>query len=174
MVPVSSLRVESSQFAEGGFYSHQQQYLGFIRPDQVEELLFDFCPDCHKQMSSIPQGAYATWKVRANEGKNQVPNVDNMLSTKRREPEKNTPHQPYYPHVYKKYQEQPPVKYNSKLMNSIWGLYNRYSVHNLKKITEGEEALQGVQQFRTAATPTSSSSGSKGGSFHNGPHCHSA
>jgi hypothetical protein len=49
-------------------------------------------------MSSIPQGAYATWKVRAN----QVPDVDNMVSTKRREPEKNTPQQPYYPHVYKK------------------------------------------------------------------------
>lgn len=44
-------------------------------------------------------------------------------------------------------QEQPPAKYNSKLMNSIWGLYNRYSVHNLKKVTEGEEALQGVQQL---------------------------
>jgi hypothetical protein len=39
--------------------------------------------------------------------------------------------------------EQPPVKYNSKLMNSIWGLYNRYSVHNLKKVTEGEEAFSG-------------------------------
>jgi len=30
--------------------------------------------------------------------------------------------------------EQPPVKYNSKLMNSIWGQYNRYSVHNIKQI----------------------------------------
>jgi len=39
--------------------------------------------------------------------------------------------------------EQPPVKYNGKLMNSIWGLYNRYSVHNLKKVTEGEEAFSG-------------------------------
>jgi uncharacterized phage-associated protein len=43
--------------------------------------------------------------------------------------------------------EQPPAKYNSKLMNSIWGLYNRYSVHNLKKVTEGEEAVWGVQQL---------------------------
>lgn len=30
--------------------------------------------------------------------------------------------------------EQPPVKYNSKLMNSIWGQYNKYSVHNFKQI----------------------------------------
>lgn len=29
--------------------------------------------------------------------------------------------------------EHPLLKYNSKLMNSIWGLYNRYSVHNFKK-----------------------------------------
>jgi hypothetical protein len=53
-------------------------------------------------MSSIPQGAYATWKVRVNEGKNQVPNTNNMLSTKKKESEKNTPQQPYYPRVCKK------------------------------------------------------------------------
>lgn len=27
----------------------------------------------------------------------------------------------------------PPVKYNAKLMNSIWGSYNRNSPHNFKK-----------------------------------------
>lgn len=27
-----------------------------------------------------------------------------------------------------------PTNYNSKFMDSIWGQYNRYSVHNLKKI----------------------------------------
>jgi hypothetical protein len=59
--------------------------------------------DCNKlRMSSIPQGAYATWKVRMNEGKNQVPNTNNMLSTKTKESERYTPQQPYYPHVYKK------------------------------------------------------------------------
>ncbi|XP_021941471.1 uncharacterized protein LOC110840622 isoform X2 [Zootermopsis nevadensis] len=130
---------------------------------------------CNKlRMSSIPQGAYATWKVRMNESKNQVPDTNNMLSTKKKESERNTPQQPYYPHICKKYLEQPPAKYNSKLMNSIWGLYNRYSVHNLKKITEGEEAVQGVQQLCAAATPSSLSSGSKGGSLHNGPQRHSA
>jgi hypothetical protein len=53
-------------------------------------------------MSSIPQGAYATWKVRVNEGKNQVLNTNNMLSAKIRDSEKSTPQQPYYSHVYKK------------------------------------------------------------------------
>jgi hypothetical protein len=142
MVPLSSLRVASSQFAEEGFYSQQRQYLGLIPTYQLEELLFDFCPECHKQkMSSIPQGAYAASKVRINEGKIQAPNTNNMLSAKTKDSEKSIPQQPYYPNVYKKFLEQPPVKYNSKLMNSIWGLYNRYSVHNLKKVTEGEEAF---------------------------------
>ncbi|CAH1112695.1 unnamed protein product [Psylliodes chrysocephalus] len=27
-----------------------------------------------------------------------------------------------------------PMQYNTKFMDSIWGQYNRYSVHNLKKI----------------------------------------
>lgn len=58
--------------------------------------------ECHKQMSSIPQGAHAAWKVRINEGKIQVPNTNNMLSAKRKDSEKSIPQQPYYPHVYKK------------------------------------------------------------------------
>jgi hypothetical protein len=53
-------------------------------------------------MSSIPQGAYAARKVRMNEDKNQVPNTNNMLYAKRKDSEKSTPQQPYYPHVYKK------------------------------------------------------------------------
>lgn len=36
-----------------------------------------------------------------------------------------------------------PLKYNSKLMNSIWGLYNRYSVHNFKKNTDAKEGACG-------------------------------
>jgi len=53
-------------------------------------------------MSSIPQGAYAAWKVRINESKIQVPNTNNMLSAKRKDSEKSTPQQAYYPHVDKK------------------------------------------------------------------------
>jgi hypothetical protein len=44
MVPVSTLQVISSQFAEEGVCFQQQEFLGFIRPRQVEELLFDSCP----------------------------------------------------------------------------------------------------------------------------------
>jgi hypothetical protein len=59
--------------------------------------------ECHKEkMSSIPQGAYAAWKVRINEDKIQVPDTNNMLSAKRKDSEKSTPQQPHYLHVYEK------------------------------------------------------------------------
>jgi hypothetical protein len=44
MVPLSSLRLASSQFAEEGLYSQQRQHSGLILTNQVEELLFEFCP----------------------------------------------------------------------------------------------------------------------------------
>uniref|UniRef100_A0A6M2DCM6 Putative product n=1 Tax=Xenopsylla cheopis TaxID=163159 RepID=A0A6M2DCM6_XENCH len=42
-----------------------------------------------------------------------------------------------------------PVKYNSKLMNSIWGMYNRYSPYNFKKSNDTEIApfVAGDQKF---------------------------
>ena len=52
-------------------------------------------------MSSIPQGAYATWKVRINEGKNQMPYTNDMMSSKMKDSEKPSPQQPYYLNGYK-------------------------------------------------------------------------
>ncbi|KAJ9593105.1 hypothetical protein L9F63_027653, partial [Diploptera punctata] len=98
-----------------------------LQPKHLQEIVFDICPGCRK-MSSVPQGAYATWKVRLNEGKNQLSMRQGKVC------------------LNAHYLEQPPAKYNSKLMNSIWGLYNRYSVHNLKKVTDGEDAFAGVQK----------------------------
>lgn len=42
-----------------------------------------------------------------------------------------------------------PVKYNSKLMNSIWGMYNRYSPYNFKKSNDTEIApfVAGDQKY---------------------------
>lgn len=52
----------------------------------------------------------------------------------------------YYNHCFNRVgsndfsgRELTPLKYNSKLMNSIWGLYNRYSVHNFKKNTDADD-----------------------------------
>lgn len=39
------------------------------------------------------------------------------------------------------------MQYSSKLMNSIWGLYNRYSVHNFKKNTDGTKVFLKEQQL---------------------------
>ncbi|KAJ9586557.1 hypothetical protein L9F63_028400, partial [Diploptera punctata] len=144
MVPVSSPnRVPSSHF---GWHSQNNVFIASVDTYRSKNLIF--VHRCRK-MSSVPQGAYATWKVRLNEGKNQVPNTSYMTSANMKE-EKPSSQQSYYPNGFKnghkKYLEQPPAKYNSKLMNSIWGLYNRYSVHNLKKVTDGEDAFAGVQK----------------------------
>jgi hypothetical protein len=32
-------------------------------------------------------------------------------------------------------------RYNEKMMNAIWGLYNRNSAHNLKSRVDGGEAV---------------------------------
>lgn len=39
-----------------------------------------------------------------------------------------------------------PLQYNSKLMNSVWGMYNRYSVHNLKKNIDADFKFAANQQ----------------------------
>lgn len=43
-----------------------------------------------------------------------------------------------------------PVKYNEKMMNSIWGLYNRNSPHNFKKNNAASDGSDG-QQHNVAA-----------------------
>lgn len=39
-----------------------------------------------------------------------------------------------------------PLKYISMLMNSIWGQYNRYSPHNVKKINDANLYYTGEMQ----------------------------
>ena len=39
-----------------------------------------------------------------------------------------------------------PLQYNSKMMNSIWGLYNRYSVHNLKNSLDKSTSVGALNQ----------------------------
>ncbi|KAK3911762.1 AP-1 complex subunit mu [Frankliniella fusca] len=86
---------------------------------QLEDILFDTCAGCLRsqtdnEMSAIPQGVLAVRAVAANNAKKPEAIRSEIAF------------------------EHPPLKYNSKLMNSIWGLYNRYSVHNFKKNTDGE------------------------------------
>nr|CAD7445906.1 unnamed protein product [Timema bartmani] len=166
MVPVTSTRVESCHFIQG-VTPPPHGDITCLASLTLGEILFDTCAACHQsKMASVPQGYFATKKVKANM------NVSCMKTSDRYIP-------PHYPAMNKKVHpteirtsispssvvelnttsalanyaieadfEHLPAKYNSKLMNSIWGLYNRYSVHNLKKITDGEKAvLSGAQQL---------------------------
>lgn len=78
-------------------------------------------------MAAVPQGAFATKKVRRNEEKRKefhckLFSTLNKISIYKYNPLGTT--------------ELNPMNYSSKYMNSIWGQYNRYSVHNLKKIMD--------------------------------------
>ncbi|XP_063244105.1 uncharacterized protein LOC134543165 [Bacillus rossius redtenbacheri] len=111
----------------------------------LEDALFDFCSGCYEfRMASIPQGAYAAKKIRACID-NKTMSVSNMKAS-----EKSSSHQ-YFAYAKKDF-EYLPAKYNGKMMNSIWGLYNRYSVHNMKKITDGDSST--VQQWSSLSAVT--------------------
>ncbi|XP_017123590.1 uncharacterized protein LOC108143585 [Drosophila elegans] len=77
------------------------------------------------KMAAIPQGAFAACKIREqfNEREMIVARLRSAASDKGSVDNGNSLTQ----------REYSPNKYNDKLMNSIWGLYNRYSPHNVKK-----------------------------------------
>nr|CAI5856324.1 unnamed protein product [Callosobruchus analis] len=81
---------------------------------RLHELLQDFCPSCQDEMASIPQAAFATTKIKQREAARK------FLECAQHDITPN---------------------YNDKYMNSIWGQYNRYSVHNLKKIMDNTATI---------------------------------
>ncbi|XP_011879507.1 PREDICTED: uncharacterized protein LOC105568433 [Vollenhovia emeryi] len=104
---------------------------------QITELLFESCIDCGK-MSTIPQGAFAVWKVRSNNE-----HIVSMSAMEKKENTEEKKENIFNSRPPLEGWELTPLKYNSKLMNSIWGLYNRYSVHNFKKNTDAEKGARG-------------------------------
>lgn len=106
-----------------GFKNHETLKTQYTKRE-FEELLFENCFDC--KMSAIPQGAFATRNVRQN---NKL-----ILNSKTENKEEGKSF--FYSKCVPEGMELTPLQYNSKLMNSIWGLYNRYSKHNFKKIIE--------------------------------------
>ncbi|KMY95134.1 uncharacterized protein LOC6735272 [Drosophila simulans] len=77
------------------------------------------------KMAAIPQGAFAACKIREqfNERELIIARMRSAAADKGSVDNGNAATQ----------REYSPNKYNDKLMNSIWGLYNRYSPHNVKK-----------------------------------------
>ncbi|XP_053994538.1 uncharacterized protein LOC128884893 [Hylaeus volcanicus] len=106
-----------------------------ITKREIAELLFETCTDC-KRMTAIPQGMFAAYKVRRNIERNSLMRMEEREKTGKENAFNMRPPGEGW--------ELTPVKYNSKLMNSIWGLYNRYSVHNFKKNTDGDEGVFGA------------------------------
>ncbi|XP_014231715.1 uncharacterized protein LOC106655709 [Trichogramma pretiosum] len=88
------------------------------------------CSECYK-MSAIPQGAFAALKVRKNQ---DLPRILNIHAEEDKQDNKSGAFN------LEEGRELSAPHYSSKLMNSIWGLYNRYSVHNFKQIHGNEES----------------------------------
>ncbi|XP_060521234.1 uncharacterized protein LOC132698923 [Cylas formicarius] len=75
--------------------------------------IFGICKACLSEeiMAAVPQGVFAAEKVRKN-----LESAEN--------------------HYYRDNTSLNATNYSSKYMNSIWGMYNRFSVHNLKKVMD--------------------------------------
>lgn len=116
--------------------------------DRFRELLFENCTDCEK-MAALPQAAFATSKVRCNQERDN--GMISMIERKEKANKEYTYDDRFYPTGW----ELTPLKYNSKLMNSIWGLYNRYSVHNFKKNTDADEGLLQRIWRKVSSNPSS-------------------
>ncbi|KAK2581053.1 hypothetical protein KPH14_006096 [Odynerus spinipes] len=119
-----------------------------VSRNQFKKLLFESCAGCRK-MAALPQAAFAASKVRCNQKRD-----NNMISAIEGK-EKAGKEYTYNGRFYLKGWELTPLKYNSKLMNSIWGLYNRYSVHNFKKNTDADEGLLATVWKRVYSNPSS-------------------
>ncbi|RVE49798.1 hypothetical protein evm_005528 [Chilo suppressalis] len=98
-------------------------------------ILFDLCKACQVEtMAAIPPCTFTAGRVRES------------LHDRDKKVALFPKHSEYYKFFETKFAELTPLKYNSKLMNSIWGLYNRYSPHNVKKINEATFVFNGDLQ----------------------------
>lgn len=121
--------------------SQQQQ----LTKQLLAKILVEICEDCLR-MATLPQGAFAACKVREMKNREQGLIIARMKAANDKYDAKNV-------YENKKLMEYSPVKYNEKLMNSIWGQYNRYSPHNIKT-NEYESAANGYylqQHYAVAA-----------------------
>lgn len=111
----------------------QQRQLNRQHLFDLADLLFDQCGECNK-MACLPQSAFAAHKLRKAQN-------DKDLAVARLNSDKQGS-----PRYMNNTLDLTPVKYSDKLMNSIWGLYNRYSPHNFKKNNGADQQYFGMQQ----------------------------
>ncbi|XP_059480664.1 uncharacterized protein LOC132199735 [Neocloeon triangulifer] len=110
----------------------------------------DYCAGCQAlrrpPMASIPQGAFASYKIRANAQKEKQNNDWQGKYNDTKGSSKGFKEYFGLPQFNGELLAISPAKYNEKLMKSIWGQYNRYSVHNFKQI-KGDAVAYGRQQL---------------------------
>ncbi|CAF4879466.1 unnamed protein product [Pieris macdunnoughi] len=99
---------------------------------EIRNIYCKVCRAC-ELMASIPPSAFSAARIRETQRDMKVSNIKKGGG----EPTK------FY---HTKLMELTPLKYNSKLMNSIWGFYNRYSPHNVKKINDASTFNGELQQ----------------------------
>ncbi|XP_063709545.1 uncharacterized protein LOC134838032 isoform X2 [Culicoides brevitarsis] len=90
-------------------------------------------------MPSLPQGAFAVRKVK--EMQQHVAVCKNESHDEK----------PGRFDLKQHFSKLSPVKYNEKMMNSIWGRYNRNSPHNFKKNNAADGTEGGLQQPNAVA-----------------------
>jgi len=75
------------------------------------------------KMASMPMGVHAAFKIRDHmNGNSSSQEKERYTSSFQAQPSS----------MSTETKVNQPAQYNGKLMNSIWGMYNRYSVHNIK------------------------------------------
>jgi len=139
------LRTEISDFEDTFSYWGGQTTSHSTKLDTqfLNKVIFEKCHDCYRTMPSLPQAAFAVHKVKEWKD-SQVA----MIKKPNEEKEKRSS-TPRYDN--NKPTQLSPVKYNEKLMNSIWGLYNRNSPHNFKKNNGADsQGGEGMQQLTVA------------------------
>lgn len=114
-------------------------------------------------MASIPQGAFAACKIRSYKDKDMMvsrmpsssgkPNPNKHFKNEKCRFSSNMCSIKYcFLNIFLiSVTEYSPAKYNSKLMTSIWGLYNRYSPHNIKSNDDVSQTGQYLQQSMAVA-----------------------
>ncbi|CAB3234112.1 unnamed protein product [Arctia plantaginis] len=89
----------------------------------LRKIFFNLCKGCQLEiMASIPPSAFSARRIRETQHNMKLSNTNKGNESKK-----------FFAETFL---ELSPLKYNSKLMNSIWGLYNRYSPHNVKKVND--------------------------------------
>ncbi|XP_039756723.1 uncharacterized protein LOC120631301 [Pararge aegeria] len=113
--------------AAKGFVNFEASYYDIPR-----DLFVKVCKVCEDNMASIPPSAFSAGRIRETQRDMKVSTI-----------KKGTEQTQYF---RTKLMELSPLKYNSKYMNSIWGWYNRFSPHNVKKVNDAFTFNEELQQ----------------------------